>query len=265
MKLTAIIVTFNRPDALEVILQSISNQKTLPDEVIIADDGSSPETLNVITKIKDNFPISIKHVWHENNGFRAASIRNKAIKESSGECLVFSDGDLIFHPYFFYDLKNHIKSGTALIGSRVFFKENSTQKILETKQIPRITSFFSKHIEQNRLNSIRFPRLGRLISRSGFSRNLRGGLLCVWKKDILLVNGWNEDFTGWGMEDTELVARVYHTGLTLKKLKLAGITYHLWHPLLNRKRVKKNEILLYECIEKKTIWIKNGLVKTEKP
>lgn len=263
MKITAIIITYNRPDALQLVLQSIIKQKLVPHEVIIADDGSGPETLNLISKFKKDFPTELKHVWHEDNGFRISTIRNKAIKESTGDCLIFSDGDLLFHPAFFYDFSKSIQKGTALIGSRVFLKESYSLQLLNSSKFKSSITAFSSCIEKNRLNAIRIPLISRLIPFSSFSVRLRGGLLAVSKKDIIAVNGWNEDFIGWGKEDTELVARLFHYGIRFKKLKFSGLTYHLWHPVLNRSKVNINEKLLQASIKKKLVWCNNGLSPKE--
>jgi glycosyltransferase involved in cell wall biosynthesis len=261
MKITAIILTYNRPQALELILVSILRQKTMPDEVIIADDGSGQETLNSILKFKKILPLPLKHVWHEDKGFRIASIRNKAIKESTGDCLIFSDGDLLFHPNFFNDFKRNLHPGNALIGSRVFLSQNYSCKLPEISNFKGTISFVSGNIEKNRLNSVRLPFLSNLIPYSTFSHKLRGGLLAVWKQDIVAVNGWNEDFTGWGKEDTELLARLYSYGIKFKKLKFAGITYHLWHPFESRSYVQSNEKLLTRSISQQLKWCNNGLNK----
>lgn len=263
MKISLIIVTYNRPDALEVILNSILRQTEILHEVIIADDGSDEETSEVIIKYQKSFPCKLKHVWHKDKGFRAAKIRNKAIKKSTGDCLFFSDGDLFFHPRFFQDLKRNIEPGIALIGSRVFLKKEATAKMLNNRK-PENISFFSSKTERNRLNSLRFSFAAKMMPTVHFSEKLRGGLLCALKKEIVAVNGWNEDFEGWGKEDTELVARLWFNDIKLKKLKFAGITYHLWHPHLSRQRIDKNEKLLLECIENKSNWCKNGLIKDEK-
>jgi len=263
MKISLIIVTYNRPDALEVIINSILRQTEILHEVIIADDGSDEKTSEVIIKYQKSFPCKLKHVWHKDKGFRAAKIRNKAIKKSTGDCLFFSDGDLFFHPRFFQDLKRNIEPGIALIGSRVFLKKEATAKILNNHK-PENISFFSSKTERNRLNSLRFSFAAKMMPTVHFSEKLRGGLLCALKKEIVAVNGWNEDFEGWGKEDTELVARLWFNDIKLKKLKFAGITYHLWHPHLSRQRIDKNEKLLLECIENKSNWCKNGLIKDEK-
>ncbi|HKJ79955.1 MAG TPA: glycosyltransferase family 2 protein [Prolixibacteraceae bacterium] len=261
MRISVIIVTYNRSEALALILKSVSKQKSLPFEVIVADDGSGPETKVLVDNLQKSFPVPLKHVWHEDKGFRGAAIRNKAIKKSSGDCLLFSDGDLVFHPKFFYDFSRNMKPGKALIGSRVFIAQKASEDILLKKTLPKVP-FTSPIIEKNRLNAIRIPGISKLFPAKNFTITLRGGLLCAWKKDIIEINGWNEDFEGWGKEDTEIVARLSFKGIKLKKLKFAGITYHLWHKFLSRKKVPSNELLLTDCIIKHNKWCRNGLVKS---
>lgn len=264
MKITAIILTYNRPKALKLILLSILNQNVVPDEVIIADDGSTSDTFELIANFKSNFPATLKHVWHEDKGYRISAIRNKAIKESNGDCLIFSDGDLIFHPDFFKDFKRNLKKGNGLIGSRTFLTEKFSKTIQTNYTFKSDFIFLTNKIEQNRLNAIRLPLFSQIIPYSNFSRKLRGGLLAVWKADIVAVNGWNEDFTGWGKEDTELIARMCFNGIKFRKLKFAAITYHLWHAHESREQLNTNEALLEKSISQKLNWCNNGLVKGEK-
>ncbi|NCB09593.1 MAG: glycosyltransferase [Bacteroidia bacterium] len=263
MKISLIIVTYNRPDALRIILKSIENQTILPNEVIIADDGSEEETRQLIQSIEKKFPVPLVHVWHEDRGFRAAAIRNRAIKASSGEYLIFSDGDLFFHPRFTEDFLKNICEGEALIGSRVFLTEKATRKRMKDNKFRRPLPLISLETESNRLNSVRFPFINQLLKPVNFSLNLRGGLLGTWKTDMVAINGWNEDFSGWGLEDTELVARLFNLGITLKKIKFQAITYHLWHPIQSREQVSFNQQLLDCTVKEKQIACKNGLTFSE--
>ena len=75
-----IIATYNWPEALNLVLLSIQKQTILPNEIIIADDGSSSKTQMLIADFQKIFSIPLIHVWHEDKGFRLAKIRNKAIK-----------------------------------------------------------------------------------------------------------------------------------------------------------------------------------------
>ena len=157
MKISLIIVTYNRPGALSLILKSIKKQAVLPDKVIIADDGSGKETQETIHKFQQNFPVPLLHVWHEDKGFRAATIRNRAIKVCSGDYLIFSDGDLFFHPCFIRDFTRNARKGEALIGSRVFLTQAATVKRIANENCNSIIPVISSEIETNRPNAVRFP------------------------------------------------------------------------------------------------------------
>ena len=235
----------------------------LPDEVIIADDGSGKETQETIHKFQQNFPVPLLHVWHEDKGFRAAAIRNRAIKSCSGEYLIFSDGDLFFHPCFIRDFKRNARKGEALIGSRVFLTQAASIKRITNKNCNPIIPLVSKEIETNRLNAFRFPLINKFFKPLKYASKLRGGLLGVWRKDILAVNGWNEDFTGWGLEDTELVARLFNNGVIFSKIKFQAITHHLWHEIQSREKVSNNQKLLDKTVQEKLSWCKNGLKSVE--
>lgn len=259
MKISLIIVTYNRPGALSLILKSIEKQIILPDEVIIADDGSGSETRELMQKFQKNFPIHVLHVWHEDKGFRAAAIRNKAIKASSGDYLIFSDGDLFFHPCFIHDFKKNAKNGEALIGSRTFLTHAASIKRISEQNCKPAFPLLSAEIETNRLNAVRFPLINMFFKPLKYSLKLRGGLLGVWRKDILAVNGWNEEFSGWGLEDTELVARLFNNGVILKKIKFQAVTYHLWHEIQSREKVSGNQKLLDRAVTEKLCWCGKGL------
>lgn len=263
MKISLIIVTYNRPGALSLILKSIEKQTIMPGEVIIADDGSGHETQEMIQNFQKKFPVPLLHLWHEDNGFRAAAIRNKAIKASSGEYLIFSDGDLFFHPCFINDFDNYARQGEALIGSRVFLNQTSTIRRIKNQNPIALFPLISPEIETNRLNSLRFPLINEFFNPLNYSSNLRGGLLGVWRKDIITVNGWNEEFTGWGLEDTELVSRLFNNGVIFKKIKFQAITYHLWHEIQSREKVSDNQKLLDKTVQENLSWCKKGLMFDE--
>ena len=259
MKVSLIIVTYNQPNALSLILKSIEHQTVLPDEVIIADDGSTSETAQLIASTKQSFPVPLLHVWHEDKGFRAATIRNRAVRKSTGDYLIFSDGDLFFHPQFIHDFKKSAKKDEALIGSRVFLSKRATLKRIQNNNYGAVFPLLSTEIETNRINSVRLPILNKLYKPLKYSSNLRGGLLGVWKNDLERVNGWNEEFLGWGLEDTELVARLFNSGLLLRKIKFQAITYHLWHKTQSREQLSKNKQKLEKAISDKTVKCIKGL------
>jgi glycosyltransferase involved in cell wall biosynthesis len=263
MKLSLIILTYNRPDALALVLRSTEKQTVMPDEVIIADDGSSEETRSLVRSWQKKFPVPLHHVWHEDRGYRISAIRNLAVKRSSGELLIFSDGDLFFHPRFIEDFKRNVLKGYALIGSRVFLTRPASRRRLKKQQDHPVFPLLSSEIDQNRINSVRIPCLNRFLKPLKYSENLRGGLLGIRKEDLAAVNGWNEEFIGWGLEDTELVTRLFNYGIRFKKIKFQAITYHLWHKIQARDQISGNRKLLEETIEKKLIRCRKGLVSLD--
>jgi len=135
MKLTLIITTYNWPESLLLVFKSIQCQTILPDEVIIADDGSTIETKELINNFKKDSNFNIIHSWQEDVGFRASRSRNKAIYNSSGDYIVLIDGDSILHPQFIKDHIDRSEPGYFTQGSRVLLSERGTKKTLDKKNI----------------------------------------------------------------------------------------------------------------------------------
>ena len=118
-RVSLIVSTYNRPDALRVCLDSVKHQTILPYEVIIGDDGSRSETADTIKEISRNFPVPIKHVWHEDNGFRLAMMRNKSVAASSGDYIIEVDGDVFLHPKFIEDHLREAAPGIYVKGAPI--------------------------------------------------------------------------------------------------------------------------------------------------
>jgi glycosyltransferase involved in cell wall biosynthesis len=205
---TLLIATYNWPQALEQTLLSIKRQVMLPNEVIIADDGSKEETTKLITGFQTGFPVPLRHIWQPDEGFKLGQIRNKAIAAATGEYLIQIDGDLILHPSFVKDHVQAARPGHFIGGSRVLLSEELSQQMFKSKQAA--ISIFEKGV-RNKFNAIHAPAVARLIELFKKEKglyNLRGCNMSFWRKDLLAVNGYNEDITGWGREDTELVIRL---------------------------------------------------------
>jgi len=131
MRTSLIITTYNRPDALNLVLQSVENQTIFPNEVIIADDGSANETSLLVEEYKTKSNLNIIHSWQEDKGFRLARSRNKAILLSKSDYIIQIDGDMVLHKDFVSDhIKNAIK-GFFIQGSRVLLNETVTKKALK--------------------------------------------------------------------------------------------------------------------------------------
>ena len=226
MRIALIVSTYNRPDALDLVLYSVYNQSRLPDEIIVADDGSSDDTRQLVEKWTDKLPI--RSVWHEDAGFRLAEIRNRALKLAHAEYIIVIDGDIVLHPLFVRDHEKNARQGHWVQGSRVMVGPQRTVQWLNNHEAA-FPTFVSEGI-QNRLNAIRSSFLSKIVSnKSRRSDDVRGAHMAFWKGDILSVDGYDARYRGWGREDNDLAARLLNAGVQRINLKLLATCFHLHH------------------------------------
>jgi glycosyltransferase involved in cell wall biosynthesis len=246
-----IVTTYNRPDALKLVLTALAHQTLLPDEVIVADDGSTAETRDLVIQLQSKLPYSLKHVWQTDNGFQAAKIRNAAVLRSAAEYLIFLDGDCVPFPDFIEKYQQLAEMGWFVSGHRILLDKRLTEKALKyALPLYRITScqwlryFFLRH--SNRLFPLLRFNLKNRKSQSNRWQGVKSCNLALWKKDFLAINGFDESFIGWGYEDSDLVIRLIHLGILRKSGKFAVSVVHLWHEQNAREREQVNLKLLEE-------------------
>lgn len=256
-----IISTYNWPEALNLCLKSVMAQKQLPQEVIIADDGSADTTREVISSFQQVCPVPVRHIWHEDIGFRLAKIRNRAIASATGEYIIQVDGDIIMHRHFIKDHVRFAKEKSFVRASRIYIDQAMSQKMLELETAT--ISSFSKGIS-NFFSAIRAPFVWPVFEtsykNSGDERyEIHGCNMAFWKKDALAVNGYNEDFNGWGPEDKEFVARLLNAGFEKRFLKLGGIAFHIHHEEISRSQLARNEHELKQTIQLHRTFCTSGI------
>jgi len=257
MKISLVVTTYNRPDALNLVLKSIAQQSIKPFEVIIADDGSTEETNNAIENFRRSYDINLVHSWQKDKGFRASRSRNKAIAKSVGDYIVLVDGDMILDQYFVEDHMKYSEEGFFIQGSRVFLSKELTSKVLSHNRIN--FNFYQKGLS-NRKNAIRSRLLSNIFSNIG--NDISGVKTCnmsFFKHDFYSVNGFNNSFQGWGREDSEFVVRLKNNGINRKNIRFSAIQYHLWHSMENRKSLVENDKLLERAIKEKLKWCESGV------
>lgn len=234
MDTSLIITTYNWPEALKLTLSSVLNQSLKPSEIIIADDGSGPETSRVIKEIMNTSNTTWCHVRHDDSGIRQARIKNLAVRYSHAQYLVLIDHDVVLHPDFIADHLAMVRKGTFLQGKRVFLPEHLTKKYLSDFSFSP-PSPFSRGFN-NRKNAFRFPLLGKTLSRpKTFQTILRGCNLSMHREDFLRVDGYDEAFDQlWGREDSDICYRLFHSGVKIKNLWFSALQYHLEHRVIKK-------------------------------
>ena len=257
MDCSLIICTYNWPEALKLVLSSAIFQSEMPNEIIIADDGSESSTTEVIDEFTSVCSIPIIHSWQEDDGCRLSHSRNRAIAKSSFEYIIMVDGDTLLHKDFVKDHKKFAKRKTYLQGSRVLLQLEITNYCLQN-QIFKKPLFFSKN-SKNKMNLLRIPFITKLISyftNRNISR-IRGCNFSVYKKDVIDINGFNEEIVSWGREDSEFVQRLFNNGVKKQLLKFSAIQYHLYHE--ERSHNSNNIDILNKAILNKSKWCHLGI------
>jgi len=255
--LTLAINTFNQPDYLGRVLKAVSGQSSLPDEVLLADDGSADETKMAFEKWRAKQSFRCEHVRQGHEGFRRSRILNLTIASSRGDYLVFLDGDTIPHPNFIADHRASAQRGFFVQGHRALVEEKAAAWFGKN-------NFFAdrrRALWQNQIsglkNSFRWPFAVRKIKNR--LRGIRGCNLAIWRADLVRVNGYNEAFIGWGREDSEMAARLTNSGVRRLDVRGRALCFHLWHLPVSRNELPQNDELLAKAILEKRTRCEEGL------
>ena len=219
-----IIATYNWPEALATVLSSVRRQSSPPAEVIIADDGSGPETKAVIDRAAAGFPVPIRHVWQEDQGFRLARIRNRAMATAAADYLIHIDGDCVLHRHFMRDFLAAARPIAFSRGSRTFLSAEQTAEVLAGGRLP---GWWDRRLTRQAA-AFRQPLLLRALF-DWRTRGVQGHNLALWRSDALRVNGFDERFEGWGGEDNDLAQRLINAGVVKRRLRFGGLVFHLDH------------------------------------
>lgn len=259
MTTALLISTYNWPEALELVLKSALVQSIHSTEIIIADDGSKEDTKLLIEQFRQKTNIPIHHIWQEDFGFRKSKILNKAIAQTTADYIIQVDGDCIMHENFVEDHLKAAQNGVYIYGSRVNILPDFVADVFVKKQIN--FNFFSKQIK-NKTRSLRIPFLSEFYKiHDGISKKFRGCNVSYWRNDFIAVNGYNENFEGWGREDSDLAIRMGNNGVKAKRIRYAGIVFHIHHKINSKDNFELNDKIQSETIANKTVRILNGVDK----
>jgi glycosyltransferase involved in cell wall biosynthesis len=274
MKTSIIVPTYNRPKALKLCLLSLAQQCILPNEVLIADDGSTSETRDIVQEmqasLKHLFPI--KHIWQEDDGFRKPKILNETVRQTNGEYLIFIDGDCMAHRHFIQAHVEHSSPMAILGGKRVEIGKQLTEKLLHKGSVlnslsPRLIldslTLKSRKVEES--FRIKHLLLRNLMHRDKIRDDgIWGCNFSLYKQLFLDINGSDEDFLDGSFEDNDLGIRVLNQGKQVKSVRGLAIIFHLWHPAtwsVSNEKYQYNSKIFKRRVEDKETVCKNGIRK----
>lgn len=230
-----VIATYNKPTYLSIVLDGLARQVTLPNSVCIADDGSDDRTLNVIEVFRAFNPqINIRHVWHEDIGFRKTEILNHAVASSKAEYLVFIDDDCLMHPTFIARHLELASRDSFLTGSVIRLNRSLSDQILEQGSVSwtskgRPTSWKPKTMSERLKSMPLSPSLMGILDRlSPIRCSWAGGNASTFRSNIYLVNGFDTRMA-YGGEDKEFGARLKNAGIVGRHIRYSAPLYHLEH------------------------------------
>jgi glycosyltransferase involved in cell wall biosynthesis len=263
--ISVIVTTYNREDALAAVLRSLSRQADRDFEVVVADDGSGPATAALVDAWRARVGHRVLHVWHEDRGFRAAEIRNRAILESRGCYCIFLDGDCLVRSDFVAMHRRLAEPGCFVSGNRVLLSEAMTGRVLREGLRPDEWGWARwagarRRGEVNRLSALLKLPLGPLrYIRKGAWQGARSCNLAIWRDDLDRVDGFDADYAGWGKEDSDIIVRLLHAGVRRKDGNFATGVIHLWHKEADRGLLAGNEDKLARVLGADVIRARRGL------
>lgn len=263
--ISVIVTTYNREDALAAVLRSLARQTDPDFEVVVADDGSAEPTATAVAAWQGKVGRRLDRVWHEDRGFRAAEIRNRAILTSRGAYCIFLDGDCIARPDFVATHRRLAEAGCFVTGNRVLLSRELTEKVLEGKLAPETwtaTRWLAERLRGgiNRLSALLHLPLGPLRRlRQRAWRGARSCNLAIWRADLDRVDGFDGDYCGWGKEDSDIIVRLLRAGVRRKDGTFATGVLHLWHREAGREQLAANERKLSDIIASDNVRARRGL------
>ena len=238
--ISVVVTTYNRSDALALVVEGLKHQTDRGFELIVADDGSTQVHRDQIAMLCESSGLVAKHVWHPDMGFTAAQVRNLGVAASEGAYLVLLDGDCVPETDFIARHRALMQKDCFVNGSRVLLSQGFTRQLLEHMDAlsSRSVGYWVRkwlHGDIGKLTGlVRLPDFRYRLQPKFVWKGIRSCNMAVWRSDYLRVNGFDESFVGWGHEDADFVLRLHNAGLVRKNGFCATEVFHLWHPEASR-------------------------------
>jgi glycosyltransferase involved in cell wall biosynthesis len=245
--ISVLLATYNWPQALKLCLESLATQTDRDFEIIIADDGSTDSTKEIIDHFRASHSIAITHLWQDDQGFRKTKILNEAIVAAKGDYLVFLDGDCITQPDFIARHRSLSQQGFLVTGSRVLLNEKLTQELLswDSWSFSRFAANLLVYRLSGSINKYWPLKIqlgdGKWRNYQKFVwRRIKGCNMACWKSDATAIHGFDETMTGWGHEDADFVFRLQRNHIQRKSGAWATEVLHLFHKIHDQSNAAEN-------------------------
>ncbi len=252
VRLSVVVTTYNNPRGLQLVLAGLRRQTVQDFELLIADDGSAPETAALIRDFASQAPFAVRHVWHPDEGFRKCTISNKALLEASGDYLVFFDGDCIPGKGC---LEIHVAAArrdSYLAGGAVYLDRSLSDQLtpedVSSGRLDRPGLWWARVNKRRRLLVRHLPVVRDLMNgRVPREPSWRGGNSSAWADHMRAVGGFDERFT-YGFEDADFGHRLQALGVHGRSIRYSNPVMHVEHsrPYADPLQVARNRKLYDE-------------------
>jgi glycosyltransferase involved in cell wall biosynthesis len=235
--ISLVVSTYEAPEALEVVLRALADQSDQSFEILVADDGSGPETRELVEAWRATFGERLSHVWQPDEGFRPARVRNLGALRARGDFLVFLDGDCVPRRHFVHASRACALPGWFIVGRRFELREAFTERVVrERLPIHRWSIFRWRPLADGDFANLDYltPRDRRKVGRTRVPEFVphNNAYCCIGVSavDFAAVNGYDIRYEGWGEEDVDLAVRLRTFGLRPGHAGPQATVFHLWHP-----------------------------------
>lgn len=199
-------------------------------ELVVTDDGSTDETPRIVEEFARTVPFRVGFTTHPHTTFRLSHCRNEGVKASSAPYLLFLDGDCVLPRDHVRTHLAHRQPGMVMAGDCCRLDEESSRRVTHDVVHSGQVHKWAPRDELRRLAKLdRAARFYRLI-RHRTKPKIIGTNVGIWRSDFERVNGYDENFQGWGCEDDDLRHRLRRAGVGIASILRWTHTYHVWHP-----------------------------------
>ena len=265
LRLSVVVTTYNNPRALGLVLESLYRQSVRQFEILVADDGSEPDTAALVAESTAGAPVPVRHLWQEDAGFRKCTITNKAIAAAEGDYLVFFDGDCIAGREC---LAIHLRAARRdgyLAGGKVPVTHRLADRLtpgeVRAGLLEGIGPWWLAVGKRRRLAISRLPALGDWMNRRvPREPSWRGENSSAFAEHLWAVGGFDERFT-YGFEDADLGHRLQASGVHGRSVRYTTPVFHLEHPrpYARPEELRANQALYHENRRLRLVRTAHGL------